>query len=167
MGAMTVGKGPKIPARRAGRGGGILPVLTITGLAALAGSGFGLFLGKGETGLPSAYRAASEAASSLQGEPRPDIRLQAVPSILTNLAGPGKTYIRLEATLALDPDASGAEALAAKIGEDFLAYLRTTTLAQIEGPGGFQFLREDLIDRARIRSEGKVRDVIIQAFAVE
>ena len=41
------------------------------------------------------------------------------------------------------------------------------TLTQIEGASGFQHLREDLNERARIRSGGKVRDLVIQALIVE
>ena len=49
-----------------------------------------------------------------------------------------------------------SNALAAAIAEDIVAYLRTVPLAQLEGPSGFLHLREDLNDRARIRSGGKV-----------
>ena len=57
--------------------------------------------------------------------------------------------------------------LAGRISEDIVAFLRTVPLAQIEGANGFQHLREDLNDRARIRSEGRVREVIIQSLIVE
>ncbi len=57
--------------------------------------------------------------------------------------------------------------LAATITEDIVAYLRTVSLAQIEGASGFQHLREDLNDRARVRSGGKVRELIIHTLIVE
>ena len=57
--------------------------------------------------------------------------------------------------------------LAAQIAEDIVAYLRTVSLAQIEGASGFQHLREDLNDRVRVRSGGKVRDLVIQSLVVE
>ena len=48
------------------------------------------------------------------------------------------------------------EAVAAEIAGDELAYLHTATLSQIEGPVGFQNVRQDLNERAVIRSGGKV-----------
>ena len=38
---------------------------------------------------------------------------------------------------------------------------------QIEGANGFQNLREDLNERARVRSGGRVREVVIQSLVVE
>jgi flagellar FliL protein len=40
-------------------------------------------------------------------------------------------------------------------------------LGQIEGASGFQNLREDLNDLVRIRSAGKVRELVIQTLIVE
>jgi flagellar FliL protein len=41
------------------------------------------------------------------------------------------------------------------------------SIDQIEGPSGFQHLREDLNDRVRVRSEGKVLELIIQSLILE
>ncbi len=89
-------------------------------------------------------------------------------AITTNLASPPNTWIRLE-TAALVKGDLGAEGntLLAKLAEDVVAYLRTVPLEQIEGPSGFQHLREDLNDRVRIRSEGKVTELMIEALVVE
>jgi flagellar FliL protein len=57
--------------------------------------------------------------------------------------------------------------LAAQITEDIVAFLRTVPLTQIQGASGFQHLREDLNDRVRVRSGGKVRDLVIQALIIE
>jgi flagellar FliL protein len=67
----------------------------------------------------------------------------------------------------MDSAAAEDNSLAGQIGEDILAFLRTLSLAQIQGASGFQHLREDLGDRVRTRSRGKVRDLIIQALIVE
>jgi flagellar FliL protein len=48
-----------------------------------------------------------------------------------------------------------------------VAYLRTVPLAQIEGPSGFLHLREDLNERARIRSGGKVKELVVQSLMLE
>ena len=94
--------------------------------------------------------------------------LKPLPAIVTNLASPNGTWIRIEASVVVGADAStGSDALVATIAEDIVAYLRTVPLAQIEGPSGFLHLREDLNDRARIRSGGRVRELVIQALVLE
>ena len=58
-------------------------------------------------------------------------------------------------------------ALITKIGDDVVAYLRTVSIAEIQGPTGFQFLREDLKKRAIQLGGGKVRDFLLTNFVVE
>ena len=94
--------------------------------------------------------------------------VRSLPPIVTNLGGPGRTWIRLEASLIVDGDQTAeANVLAAQITEDIVAYLRTVSLVHIQGPSGFQHLREDLNDRVRVRSGGKVRDLVIQSLIIE
>ena len=94
--------------------------------------------------------------------------LKPLPPIVTNLASPKGTWIRIEASVVVGADAAaGANALVAAIAEDIVAYLRTVSLAQIEGPSGFLHLREDLNDRARIRTGGKIRELVVQALVLE
>ena len=94
--------------------------------------------------------------------------LRPLPPIVTNLASPKGTWIRIEASVVVGADAAaGANALVAAIAEDIVAYLRTVSLAQIEGPSGFLHLREDLNDRARIRTGGKIRELVVQALVLE
>ena len=57
--------------------------------------------------------------------------------------------------------------LVARIGEDIVSYLRTVSAAQIEGARGLQYLREDLNERATIRSGGKVRELILETLVVQ
>lgn len=87
--------------------------------------------------------------------------------IVVSLAGSEKIWIRLEASIVLEGRPSDAPLLAAKVGEDILAFLKTVTLAQIEGASGFMFLRDDLNDRVRLRSDGKIRELVIRTFAIE
>ena len=59
--------------------------------------------------------------------------------IVTNLAYPSENWLRLEVALMFNgpPDAKLAE----DIHQDILAYVRTVSLQQIEGPRGFQYLQ--------------------------
>ncbi len=65
------------------------------------------------------------------------------------------------------PTCRDPNALLGEITEDIIAYLRTVPMSDLEGPSGFLHLREDLNDRVRIRSGGKVREVVIQTLVLE
>jgi len=54
--------------------------------------------------------------------------------------------------------------MVAQIVSDTVAFLRTETLASIEGAEGLRRLREDLNERASIRSDGHVRELIIETL---
>jgi flagellar FliL protein len=93
------------------------------------------------------------------------LRLQ---PIVTNLAAPQGVFARIEASLVTDRlNDDEAIVMAARIGEDLVAFLRTTSLAQIEGGAGMQHLREDLNERVVTRSSGKVREIIIETLVVQ
>ncbi|WP_377294082.1 flagellar basal body-associated FliL family protein [Rhizobium sp. SG2393] len=85
--------------------------------------------------------------------------------ITTNLAYPTENWIRLELALAFngEPDPKIAEA----IQQDIAAYLRTVSLQQIQGPRGFQYLRDDIEERVDLRSEGRVTNVIFRTFVIQ
>lgn len=51
--------------------------------------------------------------------------------------------------------------------QDTLVFLRTLTVSMVEGSLGLIYLREELTDRARIRSRGKVKDVIIRSMVIQ
>ncbi|WP_298356112.1 flagellar basal body-associated FliL family protein [Rhodoblastus sp.] len=91
-----------------------------------------------------------------------------LPPVVTNLASPSDVWLRLEATLLFEGKTlPHGEALASEISGDILAFLRTESLAQIQGVAGLEHLRQDLNDRAAIRSEGKVRELIIRSLVVQ
>jgi len=85
--------------------------------------------------------------------------------VTTNLAGPVETWVRLELALVFagKPDLVVAQT----VQQDVLAYLRTVKFHQVEGPSGFQHLKSDIEERAAIRSEGKVKSVLIRTLLFE
>lgn len=105
---------------------------------------------KKDEGLP---KLATEANGVVQLEP-----------ITTNLAFPTDRWVRLEVALQFKdaPDAKIAET----IHQDIAVYLRTVSLQQIEGPRGFQYLKEDLEERADMISEGKVSRLMFRTFLI-
>jgi flagellar protein FliL len=98
----------------------------------------------------------------------PSARLRKLSPIVTNLASPPGTWIRVEASVVTDQlGEEEANVLVARVGEDVVSYLRTLSPVQIEGARGLQYLREDLNERAAIRSSGKVRELIIETLVVQ
>jgi flagellar FliL protein len=91
-----------------------------------------------------------------------------MPPIVTNIGAPKEIWVRLEASIVFDAKAlPHPEIIAGEIAGDELAYLRTITLPQIEGPTGLQNIRQDLNERAVIRSDGKVTELIIRTLVVQ
>lgn len=85
--------------------------------------------------------------------------------ITSNLAYPSDNRVRLEVALMFKgaPDVKLAE----EIHQDIMAYMRTVSLQQVQGPRGFQYLREDLQERVDLRSEGRVTNVMFRTFVIE
>ncbi|MDH7798650.1 MULTISPECIES: flagellar basal body-associated FliL family protein [unclassified Beijerinckia] len=88
--------------------------------------------------------------------------------IVTNMGAPEEAWIRLEAAVVIDnPGQADTDVLTREITGDFLSYLRTISIAQIQGAIGLQHLRQDLMERASIRSKGRVRELIIHTLVVQ
>jgi flagellar protein FliL len=95
-------------------------------------------------------------------------RLRKISPLVTNLADPAGAWIRMEASVVTDQlNEEEANVLVTRLGEDIVSYLRTVSPAQIEGARGLQYLREDLNERAAVRSRGKVRELIIETLVVQ
>jgi flagellar protein FliL len=177
-------------------GGSGLPIalVMITLVAGGAGAGLGLVLPKPDPAGKSAPPAKPESdapkdhgaphssgdhgagASHAQGKATksapPAIigktKLRELATITTNLNGPKAPWIRLEGSLIYDETIEQEiSVLSTKITEDFVTYLRSVHLSQIEGSGGLQALVEDLNERARTRSSGKVHQFIVSGFILE
>jgi flagellar FliL protein len=123
--------------------------------------------------LMSTAERIAESQKDVQERPvasafSPSSRLRKIAPIVTNLASPSGSWIRLEASVITDQlNEEEAGVLVAQVGEDVVSYLRTLSPAQIEGARGLQYLREDLTERAAIRSSGKVREFIIETLVVQ
>ncbi len=105
----------------------------------------------GETGL---QKISTEANNVVQLEP-----------ITSNLAYPSENWVRLEVALLFSgpPDVKLAE----DIHQDIMAYIRTVSLQQIEGPRGFEYLRDDIQERVDLRAQGRVSKVMFRTFVIE
>ena len=122
-----------------------------------------------------AHKKAKEAGeggdeSSKKDEGLPPIATEAngvvqLDAITTNLAYPTENWIRLEVALLFKgtPDVAMAE----QIHQDIAAYMKTVSLQQIQGPRGFQYLKDDIEERVDLRSEGRVTNVIFRTFVIQ
>ena len=118
----------------------------------------------------AAFEATQPAKSAASPDlaPAESLSVYDLPPIVTNLGGPQDTWIRLESSIVFDPKAMPhPQAAAAKLGDDILAYLRTVSLKQLEGPVGLENLRQDLKERAATRTGGKVREFVIRTLVVQ
>ncbi|RYB05947.1 flagellar basal body-associated FliL family protein [Lichenibacterium ramalinae] len=150
--------------------GALVPILVLT----LAAGGGGALIGKQIVAMtraaadktaapPEAAKPAAAAAGAAGGERV----LKELAPVVTNLAAPDGSWIRLQTAIVYDKnDAPAMELVGRKVGEDILAFVRTLTLEQIQGASGLEALRDDLNERAQLRSDGKVRELLIEMLVV-
>jgi flagellar protein FliL len=147
--------------KESSRRGSLIEFAIVVCLAAAAGAVF-------EACRPAASPAADKPADSPASSPAQSSTIVDLPPIVTNLGAPPDTWVRLEGSIIFDPKTlSHPEAMAAQIGDDVLAYLRTVSLRQLEGPIGLENIRQDLSERAATRSGGKVRGFVIRTLVVQ
>lgn len=109
--------------------------------------------------------AKDEGAHGEDGAAPAKSTLFPIDAVTTNLSYPSDNWIRIEVSLEFTGPVD--EDLARDIHQDMMSYLRTVSLQQIEGPRGFQYLREDLRERVRLRSEGRINDLLFRTFVIE
>jgi flagellar FliL protein len=142
-------------------------MLVLTLVAGGAGTLFGLHM---ITLIKEMDHAKAQAGERPPENPvyAPGLTIYSLPPVVSNLASSASTWIRIELAILYDKDkVQKPEILAAKISEDILGFLKTVTLDDISGPSGLQHLREDLNERASIRSEGKINELLIQSFIIQ
>jgi flagellar FliL protein len=143
-----------------------IAILTVLGIG--AGAALGLKVASTMSPPPLETVAKAEDAKKTASSYGGDIEVRELPAIVTNLASPADARVRLQASIVFDKKAvSNANILAAEIGGDVLTFMRSSTLAQFQGASGLLHLREDLSERAAIRSNGEVKEFIIEALVVQ
>jgi flagellar FliL protein len=155
----------KAPAKKGGQGAVIVALLVLT---ALAGSAGVLLGGQAVEIIETAQHKEGAAHPAPKGRVIEDVSIKPLAPVMSNLSDTKGPWVRIEASLVVEGQVTPElQVLARKVEEDILAFMRTVSLAQIEGASGFQHLREDLNERARIRGGGKVRELIIQSLILE
>ena len=160
---LTPGEAPPPPRAAAGAPSLLQTVLATLVVTVMAGAMGALFAVP-----PPAPEPPAKAEPSPGGVVPAASGLFEMPPIVTNIGSPKDTWIRLEASIVFDAKAvEHPETLAEDIAGDELAYLRTVALAQVEGPIGLENIRQDLNERAAIRSGGKVSELVIRTLVLQ
>ena len=165
-----------------GKGGFVVALLLLAVIGAGAGAGFSFAFLNGESASQTADAAGSKAASAdakagdakggtgkatAEAEPPKDQVISLDP-ILVTLAGPQKSWARLELGVVVEPEGKEDRTQLLKaVSEDMMSFLRTVPLTHVESASGIEYLREDLNEIVRLRSRGRVRGVVLRSLVVE
>jgi flagellar protein FliL len=155
--------------RKAGGSVAALAVVVLVLTAIAAGGGWWLStilpIGAGTTySVAKPDAAPHEMPASALANAGQVVKLQPV---LVALAAPANVWVRAETSLVAAPGATITPDVAAAVEGDFAAYLAALSLPQLAGASGLEYLREDLEERARLRSNGKVEHVVISSLVME
>ena len=147
-----------------------LAILTV--MAGAAGAGFAFLFLKPTPPHESAAAIAKPEKEAEKIKPQrnrfPDDAVEvALDPIVTSVGPDAKTKMRLEASMIVKKEAATSPTLKREMAEDIVTFLNGVTLEDISGSRGFQNLREDLDDRAKIRGRGTVLGLLISGFVVE
>ena len=163
-------------AKESGGGKGVMiGFLLATIVAVGAGAGMGFVLGPkfaaGAADHAKEETAAEEEKEEKVAEPYAgDGTVVKLQPVTTNLREPFRSWVRLEGALIVkgkEVDEKALEELGALVQQDVLAYLRTLALKDLEGASNLAYLRDDLNERARLRSEGRAAEFVILSLVVE
>lgn len=138
----------------------MVPLLVLT---IVAGAG-GWLIG----GQINAARSAPPPAEIKGEKASQTAAVRELPPIVTNLAAPDGAWVRLQTAIVYDKaDAKDMDVLSSKVMDDTMAFVKTLTVTQLQGASGLQHLREDLNDRAALRSDGRIKEMMIEMLVIE
>ena len=112
-----------------------------------------------------AKHATDDGDGTDMDEPAHKLVVVDIPSITTNLVDPSDAWIRMELSLVFEE--AGDDAMAQDVHQDIIAYVHTMKLYNLRGGSGYQHLIEDLQERAAIRTEGRVKRVLVRSLILE
>lgn len=150
----------------AGTAGFLISILLAILIGLGGGAAFGYLGGVGDPASPAKAAAAESSAPSAGRFPNDALEIQ-VPAIIVQLKGEPKTNVRLDLSIIAAHGTAKSGTLKSEIREDVIAFLEGLNVADIQGVRGFQNLREQLDDRAKIRGRGAVLGLLIGGLILE
>jgi flagellar protein FliL len=152
----------------AGTAGFVTSILLAILIGLGGGAAFGYLGGIADPASPA--KTAAEGAESIAPSagrfPNDALEIQ-VPAIIVQLKGEPKTNVRLDLSIIAAHGTTESGTLKSEIREDVIAFLEGLNVADIQGVRGFQNLREQLDDRAKIRGRGAVLGLLIGGLILE
>ncbi|MFM9856903.1 flagellar basal body-associated FliL family protein [Pseudoxanthobacter sp. M-2] len=157
------------PQKGKGKGGGLwIAAGVLTVLALLTGGGLGLHLSSSLEEVITEREKEQTEKVPTEIKYSGDMVLSRLDPIIANLAAPSDTWIRVETAIVFENGkVANPEITIAEISQDIVAYLRTLTLSQLQGPMAFQHLREDLNERASLRTSGAIQELVIETMVIQ
>lgn len=118
-------------------------------------------------GKADAHGQAHDEEAPKPAEHPESLQVKELPPLVTNLAV-GKNWVRLQAAIVFDPqELKHAETLIPELMSDLTAFMNTLDLPDVEGPDGLRRLREELNERALIRSDHHLRELVIESLVIQ
>ena len=148
----------------------MMPLLACIGGLTIVGAGGGgvagtLIVAKVKAGLATNAAPPPPPTRATYNE---DVVIRELSPIVTNLAQPEGVKVRLQASILFNKkDVEAPTLVSAQITDDLISYLKTLSIAQLQGGSGLQSLREDLNERVATRSNGRVHELIIETLVVQ
>ncbi len=151
-----------------GIGGFMISAIVAAVLGIGGGGAFGYFmLPDGSSAVTSASKESAAAPAPTAGRFPNDAIELAIPSVITELDSDQKMRARLDVSIIVAHGTAETTTLLGEVREDVIVYMKGLTLADIQGVRGFQNLREQLDDRARVRGRGAILGLLIGGLVFE
>ncbi len=154
--------------KKTGGGAFVAAVLGITLLGAAAGGAVGVM--QVNSILAEATKRASEPPTVVETALAWDEKsaVSRLEPVIANLSQPSGTWVRLDTAIVFERDAvEDLEHMKAILSQDILAFLRTVSITDLQGPSAFGHLRDDLNERVRFASRGVVSELMIEAMVLQ
>ncbi|HVZ04385.1 flagellar basal body-associated FliL family protein [Hyphomicrobium sp.] len=168
--AQALTKADNVPAAGGMSTGDLIKSMVVAVLLGIGGGAtFGYFAIPSTPALPAkeAPPTATSTAGVTDGRFPSDALEIAIPSIIVDLKGEPRSRVRLDLSIVAVHGTTRTGVLKDEVREDIIAFLKGLTVADIQGVRGFQNLREQLNDRAKIRGRGSILGVLIGGFVIE
>lgn len=157
------------------KGGGpgiVLSAIIALVVGCVGGGAFG-YLAVPTPPPPTEKQEEKIAAKSTEGPQAPGrfpsdaVELQLTPIILEMGKAEKQSKVRIEFSIIAAHGTPNTSTLQSELREDVIAYMKGLDVKDLEGARGFQNLREQLDDRAKIRGRGAVLGLLIGGLVVE
>jgi flagellar FliL protein len=141
-------------------------------VAILVGAGGGAALGyfvipDGAATPAKQVSEVSEARGPATGRFPNDALEIPIPPVIVDLISEPRTKVRLDLSIIAAHGTPETGSLKNEVREDVIAFLKGSSVNDIQGVRGFQNLREQLDDRAKIRGRGAILGLLIGGLVLE